>query len=473
MATRPTTIPQLDTTKTNRTIPAGSKVTAGYSTNDLLPASNVNYLHGWAGDWLEWLQERSEDGTFPGIDLTLRGLDALTSTTSGGSVTLKGGDRGATSGAGGDVICLPGSAASVNPGRFGVGTADPAYPFHFSVGLAADLAVDTTDPTTRAELRLESDDSGTVKGSWRLGTLGSSSAGVAGRFYLIQDKDTTGASVGLRRLTVEPSGEVVIGTDLAIEGRKILFGDTTSDDYLEHDDTANDLGLWLDGNEEWTFSQYDLDCHSNNVLNANQVTALTMTATSTSAAAYAVYGIVGSAGTGGVKGDGGSNGTGAEGVLGLADSAANAVGVRGIGYNAGYGVKGEAWSGSNAVGVWAVGLGIGHGVLATSGTSGDAINATASGGGYGLRAIGGTTSPAAIIGEAHVSSSSIGIKALAHGTGYGAWIEADTTTPTRSALRIVPQDTEPSTALMGDIWVDSSGVLWIYTTTWTKVGTQT
>ena len=114
MASRPTTIPQLDTNKTNRTIPVGSKVTDGYVLNDLLPSPNANYLWGWAGDWLEWLQERSEDGATPGTDLSLRGLDALTVTGDGGHVTLTGGDGGATSGDGGDIILMPGDVVSGN-----------------------------------------------------------------------------------------------------------------------------------------------------------------------------------------------------------------------------------------------------------------------------------------------------------------------------------------------------------------------
>lgn len=59
MPNKPTTVPQLDTNQTNRTVPAGSKVSDGYLTNDILPAANANYLWGWAGDWLNWL-----DGTF-------------------------------------------------------------------------------------------------------------------------------------------------------------------------------------------------------------------------------------------------------------------------------------------------------------------------------------------------------------------------------------------------------------------------
>lgn len=126
MASRPTTIPQLDTSKTNRVAPTAGKIASGYVLGDLFPASNANYLHGWAGDWHEWLQERSEDGATPGTDLTLRGLDALTATGDGGVLTLKGGDGGSTSGDGGNILLLPGSVVSGTPGYVGVGTTAPS-----------------------------------------------------------------------------------------------------------------------------------------------------------------------------------------------------------------------------------------------------------------------------------------------------------------------------------------------------------
>ena len=126
MASRPATVPQLDTNETNRVIPAAGKITDGYSLNDILPASSANYLWGWSGDWLEWLDERTEDGTTPGTDLTFRGLDALTLTGDGGILTLVGGDGGGTSGDGGNILLLPGDVTSGTKGFVGVNTAAPA-----------------------------------------------------------------------------------------------------------------------------------------------------------------------------------------------------------------------------------------------------------------------------------------------------------------------------------------------------------
>lgn len=89
MPDKPTTIPQLDTNQTNRTVPAPSKVTDGFVLNDILPSANVNYLHGWAGDWLGWLDSTFGDGataaeiTIPGGisgGLDLAGLLDITGT---------------------------------------------------------------------------------------------------------------------------------------------------------------------------------------------------------------------------------------------------------------------------------------------------------------------------------------------------------------------------------------------------------
>ena len=65
------------------------------------------------------------------------------------------------------------------------------------------------------------------------------------------------------------------------------------------------------------------------------------------------------------------------------------------------------------------------------------------------------------------------------GTGYGLQIAADSSSPVRAALRIVPQDTQPSGPnLAGDIYVTTAGVLKICTVdgtpgTWVSVGSQT
>lgn len=79
MPNKPTTVPQLDTNQTNRTVPAPSKVSDGFVLNDILPAANANYLWGWMGDWLGWLDATFEDGAAAG-DLRINGIVGLEDT---------------------------------------------------------------------------------------------------------------------------------------------------------------------------------------------------------------------------------------------------------------------------------------------------------------------------------------------------------------------------------------------------------
>ncbi len=59
--------------------------------------------------------------------------------------------------------------------------------------------------------------------------------------------------------------------------------------------------------------------------------------------------------------------------------------------------------------------------------------------------------------------------------GYAVIAAGDVTTPVRAAFRIVPQDTAPSSAQRGDMYVDSAtGKLKIYNgSAWESVGVQT
>ncbi len=56
-------------------------------------------------------------------------------------------------------------------------------------------------------------------------------------------------------------------------------------------------------------------------------------------------------------------------------------------------------------------------------------------------------------------------------TGYGVIVEGDTTTPAKCAFRLVPQDTEPTNALVGDMYVSSAGKLNICTVSHTTTPT--
>ncbi len=72
--------------------------------------------------------------------------------------------------------------------------------------------------------------------------------------------------------------------------------------------------------------------------------------------------------------------------------------------------------------------------------------------GTGVRGVGGVSSGRGVRGEGGASGG-IGVDAVGGADGHGLVVEADTTSPVRSAMRIVPQDTDPTTALAGDITV--------------------
>lgn len=60
------------------------------------------------------------------------------------------------------------------------------------------------------------------------------------------------------------------------------------------------------------------------------------------------------------------------------------------------------------------------------------------------------------------------------GTGYGLVVSGKTAAPARAAMRIIPQDTPPTTPLIGDLYVTTAGVLRIYNgSAWVSVGSQT
>lgn len=169
-----------------------------------------------------------------------------------------------------------------------------------------------------------------------------------------------------------------------------------------------------------------------------------------------------------------ASGSGSIAVEGLCTGSPLGTGVRGTGAGAGAGVVGAGGS---------AGLG---GDFLGGATSGDgAQGTTVTNGGVGL--VGNSSSTAShtgwgVVGNASVNtgggvrgaqlnvgadptdSSQAGVFGLSSdGTGvfgsavagYGGWFEADATTPTRAALHLEPQDTDPSSPLEGDIFPHS------------------
>lgn len=102
----------------------------------------------------------------------------------------------------------------------------------------------------------------------------------------------------------------------------------------------------------------------------------------------------------------------------------------------------------------------------------NAINATGNGTGVGAVLTGGASG-----GGVNAYGNGLGTAGRFEnlGTGYGVHAIADTTSPNRSALRLEPQNADPSSASMGDLYVNSTnGKLMLFDgSVWVVAGTQT
>lgn len=156
------------------------------------------------------------------------------------------------------------------------------------------------------------------------------------------------------------------------------------------------------------------------------------------------------AATAGLTSTGNTSGAGLSGTGGASDG----TGVTGTGgATNGYGVVGTG-TGSGRGGSFTGGTSDGTGVVGIGGaTNGPGCSCNGTGGGVGATA-----------------SNTTG--------GYALVVSSDTTSPVRSAFRIIPQDTEPTGAnAVGDMYVTSAGVLKICTVagtpgTFVSVGAQ-
>ena len=75
-------------------------------------------------------------------------------------------------------------------------------------------------------------------------------------------------------------GTIEAASNISTGGRYLYFGGLTSDDYIRHDDTANDFDFHLDNAEEYTFSKTQFDMHSNNLVNCGSLGAGAITGSS-------------------------------------------------------------------------------------------------------------------------------------------------------------------------------------------------
>lgn len=161
------------------------------------------------------------------------------------------------------------------------------------------------------------------------------------------------------------------------------------------------------------------------------------------------------------------------------------IGLRGIGSIGEGGGTGATLTGNGAAAGSAATGGATSGPGGTSqggAPNGNGHEATGDGTGSGVVAVGGDTSGTAVLatggapnGKAVVGTGTgtgTGVRGVGGATGYGVEAEADTTTPVRAALRIVPQDLQPSSPQEGDIFTDSvNKVIKFYDgTSWKTVG---
>lgn len=211
----------------------------------------------------------------------------------------------------------------------------------------------------------------------------------------------------------------------------------------------------------------------------------------------------------GVEGTGGtSNGSGVKGTGG----ATNGVGVEGVGTGSGTGVQGTG-GGTNGIGIEGFGTGTGAGLYGYGGSSngegvigegagtGAGLHGIGGATGYGVVGVGGATSGAGVTGTGTAGNSvggafqgqgsgsgatgtggatsgaigvrgvggstdGVGVKGEGVGTGHGVHgvgangcgvvAESDTASPSRAALRVVPQDNDPSSPQEGDIYYNST-----------------
>jgi len=144
--------------------------------------------------------------------------------------------------------------------------------------------------------------------------------------------------------------------------------------------------------------------------------------------------------------------------------------VVGVASGAGWGVYGNSASSGN--GVYGNNSSTGNGVYGYNTSSGAGVRGANVSSGYGVWGWGLTG-----VGVYGQSSSAAGVHGVSVNS-HGVIAESDTTSPAKSAFRIVPQNSEPTGAnAVGDIYVTTAGVLKICTVagtpgTWVSVGAQ-
>lgn len=273
-------------------------------------------------------------------------------------------------------------------------------------------------------------------------------------------------------------GEGHAGTGRGVEG----YGSTTGDGVFgKGGGTGGAVGVRGEGSDAGGYGVYGLGIGTYPGVQGqggNSAGGTGVKGQGGTGGGYGVHGI-GTIGYAGVYGKGDTTGTGvygaggdtagATGVYGLG-GANGGRGVYGVGVGGSPGVQGEGDPDSDAIGVAGYGGGTAVGIY---GKGGDTTTAT------GVEGVGGDNGGHGVVGTGK-GTGSYGVYGK-HTNGRGIVAESDTTSPGYAAFRIVPQDTAPTTASIGDMYVSTSGVLYICTVagvpalppTWTVVGSQT
>jgi hypothetical protein len=189
-------------------------------------------------------------------------------------------------------------------GGLSVGSTPPAVAankIYLQASGWGEIQADTTDNTQGNAFVLATQDGG-KKASWEVVANASSAASQPGQFYIYQGNDNSGASIALKRLTIDQDGEVGILASATVTGGLsvgssppavaadyIRCGDAdfylrwdgtdgrltfdTGGDDLVYDRSTDTLILRIGTGTEFTFSSTYLDCQGNNLVDVGTLAA--------------------------------------------------------------------------------------------------------------------------------------------------------------------------------------------------------
>jgi hypothetical protein len=474
---KPIKRPDWGDTSTNIVEPSAGFKDAGWGTNDVHVSSYENWKANNISDWFKWFDERFDDGASTdilklnaafqvdstlaaaansyGLNVTakgtgdgiqsfggdsnsgggaggvLRGGIGGTTSTGGRGIDARGGKGGSTSGIHGPGGYLVGSNSLVgNPGNAGEGV----------ICLGGNGYSTSVPGIGGAFTGGDSDSGSNVSGAFGISSVGGKGDGTG-----FNGPGVVGLGDGISfTVTAVEAGAGVVGSGSFVVGANNAGGPGG----VFYGKTANVSG---DGG-------HGVVGYGGNRAGSDD-------------GGYGVFGLGGSNAAPGVVGFGYSTTvtsvTSPYGVYGEADAA---DGVRGVTTANAWGVYGKASGDSPDGGVF--GEGNDHSSGGDGGLGIKGVGGAGNGAGYDGWGVAGFGTGASATIDINSQGSGLFGEGSSNG-GYGAWLEG---AAPRAALHLKPQ-TAPTTAVVGDLYVDSSGILYSCTNAtgpvWTKVGTQT